>query len=112
MGDSRGRWEGDTLVVETTNFHQDRKWTRPRGLEDNLHLVERFTRVDPDTLLYEATLTDPTTWESPWTVEIPWPKMEPPGLFEFACHEHNYGLINVIEGAKVRAAEYEADSTR
>ena len=74
----------------------------------NLHLAERFTRVDQDTLLYEATMTDPTTWEAPWTVEIPWPRMVPPGLFEFACHEHNYGLINVVIGAQIRAAEYEA----
>ncbi len=109
---SRGHWEGDTLVVETTNFHEKKKWSRIREVGGNLHLVERFTRVDQDTLLYEATMTDPTTWEAPWTVEIPWPRMVPPGLFEFACHEHNYGLINVIRGVKVRAAEYEAELAR
>lgn len=112
LGSSRGRWEGDTLVVETTNFHENRRWVRPRGLEGNLHLVERFTRIDQDTLLYEATLTDPTTWEAPWTVENPWPKMDPPGLFEWACHENNYGIINVIRGAQVRAAEDAAASAR
>jgi len=104
LGNPRGHWEGDTLVVETTNFHEGRKW---RGSAGDLHLVERFTRVDADTLLYEATISDPTTWEAPWTVEVPWPRIEPP-LFEFACHEQNYGIINVIRGAKARAAEYEA----
>ncbi len=105
LGDSRARWEGDTLVVETTNFHEKRKW---RGSAGDLHLVERFTRVADDTLLYEATVTDPTTWVAPWTIEVPWPMMDPPGLFEFACHEQNYGIINVVRGARIRAAEYEA----
>jgi hypothetical protein len=112
LGSSRGHWEGDTLVVETTNFHDNRKWVRPMGVESDLHLVERITRVAEDTILYEATLSDPTTWEVPWTFENPWPKMEPPGLFEWACHENNYGIINVVRGAQARAAEYEADSAR
>ena len=112
LGSSRGHWEGDTLVVETSNFHENRKWGRLRGAEGNLHLVERLTRVDQDTILYEATLTDPTTWEVPWTIENPWPKMEPPGLFEWACHEGNYGIINVVRGARIRAAEYEAGFAR
>jgi hypothetical protein len=85
---------------------------RLRGAEGNLHLVERLTRVDQDTILYEVTLTDPTTWEVPWTIENPWPKMDPPGLFEWACHEGNYGIINVVRGARVRAAEYEAGLAR
>ena len=109
MGEARGHWEGDTLVVETTNFHEKRKW---RGAAGNLHLLERFTRIDEATLLYEATVTDPTTWEAPWTVEFPWPRMEPPGLFEFGCHEQNYGIINVMRGVQVRAAEYEAELPR
>ena len=108
-GEARGHWEGDTLVVETTNFHEKRKW---RGAAGNLHLLERYTRIDEDTLLYEATVTDPTTWEAPWTVEFPWPRMEPPGLFEFACHEQNYGIINVMRGVQARAAEYEAELAR
>ena len=108
LGASRGYWDGDTLVVETKNFHENRWWMRVRGAGPNLHLTERYTRVADDLLLYEATLDDPTVWEAPWTYEIPWPKMEPPGLFEFACHEMNYGLINVMRGAKTRAAEYEA----
>ncbi len=109
LGDSRAHWEGDTLVIETTNFHESRKWN---GSADNLHLVERLTRVADDTLLYEATMTDPSTWETPWSIEVPWPMMDPPGLFEFACHEQNYGIINVLRGARVRAAEYEAESAR
>ena len=112
LGSSRGHWEGDTLVVETKNFHEKKKWSRIREAGSDLHLIERFTRVDHDTLLYEATMTDPMTWEAPWTVEIPWPRMVPPGLFEFACHEHNYGLINVIRGVKIRVAEYEAELAR
>ncbi len=106
IGDSRGHWEGNTLVVETTNFHEKRKW---KGSAGNMHLIERFTRVAENTLLYEATVTDPTTWESPWSMEIPLPMMEPPGLFEFACHEQNYGIINVVRGARTRVAEYKSE---
>ena len=106
LGESRGHWDGDTLVVETTNFHEQRKWDGSAG---NMHLVERFTRVAEDTLLWEATVTDLTTWEAPWTVEVPLPMMDQPRLFEFACHEQNYGLINVLTGARARAAEYEAE---
>jgi hypothetical protein len=106
IGDSRGHWEGNTLIVETTNFHEERKW---EGSAGNMHLIERFTRVAENTLLYEATVTDPTTWESPWSMEIPLPMMEPPGLFEFACHEQNYGIINVVRGARTRVAEYESE---
>lgn len=105
LGDSRAHWEDDTLVVETRNFDKDRKW---RGSAGELHLVERFTRVADDTLLYEATLTDPSTWEAPWSIEVPWPMMDPPGLFEFACHEQNYGIINVLKGARARASEFQA----
>ena len=112
LGVARGHWEGDTLVVETTHFHEKARVRRIQEVGPNLHLVERFTRVEDDLLLYEATLTDPTTWETPWTFEIPWPRMEPPGLFEWACHEGNYGLINVLRGARTRKAEYEADLAR
>jgi hypothetical protein len=108
-GISIGHWDGDTLVVETTDFHEKSRVRRIQEVGSNLHLVERFIRIDEDLLLYEATLTDPMTWEAPWTFEIPWPKMDPPGLFEWACHENNYGLINVVRGAQIRAAEYEAE---
>ena len=101
LGDSRGRWEGNTLVVETTNFHPERVW---RGATGDMRLVERFTRVDGDTISYQITVEDPKTWTQPWTAEIPWPRIEPP-LFEFACHEQNYGVINVVTGAQIRATE-------
>ncbi len=98
LGVSRGHWEGDTLVVETTNFHEQRH-------PPEMRLVDRFSRVADDTLLYEATVTDLATWESPWSIEVPWPKMDPPGLFEFACHEQNYGIINVLRGVRTRFEE-------
>jgi hypothetical protein len=103
MGDSRGHWEGDTLVVDTTNF-TDR--TNFRGSAENLHLIERFTRLDADTIEYRFTLDDPTTWTRPWTVAYPIVKTEGP-IFEFACHEANYGLRDILSGARweERAAE-------
>jgi len=96
MGDSRGRWEGDTLVVDTTNF-TDR--TNFRGSGANLHLVERFTRVDADTIDYRFTVEDPTTWTKPWTVAYPIVKTDGP-IYEFACHEGNYGLRDILTGAR------------
>ena len=96
MGDSRGRWEGDTLVVDTTNF-TDR--TNFRGSGENLHLIERFTRVDDDTIDYRFTVDDPTTWTKPWTVAYPIVKTEGP-IYEFACHEGNYGLRDILTGAR------------
>ncbi len=104
LGDSRGHWEGDTLVVETTNFHPDRIWRQGGNATADMHLVERFTRIDRDTISYEITVEDPATWTRPWTAEIPWPAIEPP-LYEFACHEQNYGVINVVTGAQIRATE-------
>jgi hypothetical protein len=96
MGDSRGRWEGDTLVVDTTNF-TDR--TNFRGSGENLHLIERFTRVGADTIDYRFTVDDPTTWTKPWTVAYPIVKTEGP-IYEFACHEGNYGLRDILTGAR------------
>jgi hypothetical protein len=69
-----------------------------------MHLVERLTPVDPKTVRYEFTVSDPTTWTRSWTAEVPWPKIEPP-LYEFACHEQNYGVMNVLKGAQIRAKE-------
>jgi hypothetical protein len=85
-GDPRGRWEGDTLVVESTNFSTKSEF---RGSRENLHLVERFTRVGPDTLNYEITVTDPTTWSKPWTALIPL-RRTTDLIYEYACHEGNY----------------------
>ena len=98
-GDPRGRWEGDTLVVETTNFSDK---TNFKGSQDGLRLVERFSRADADTLLYVVTVIDPDTWTSPWTVRVPIRKSDGP-LFEYACHEGNYAMFNSLAGA--RAAE-------
>ncbi len=92
-GDSRGRWEGDTLVVETTNFTDK---TRFQGSSEALHVVERFTRVDADLILYEFTVDDPTSWTSPWSAEIPMVKTEGP-MFEYACHEGNYDVKHILE---------------
>ncbi len=101
LGSSRGRWEGDTLVVETTNFTDavhDRGLTVFGGGRDG-RLVERFTRVDADTIDYEFTFDDSTVFTRPWTAAIPMTRMEGP-LFEYACHEGNYGLENILAGAR------------
>ena len=95
MGDSRGRWEGETFVVETTNFN-DRKYFRGAG--GNMHLVERFTRLDADTLLYEFTVSDPQSFTRPWTAQIPM-KRNPDPIYEYACHEGNYGMEGTLSGA-------------
>ena len=95
-GDSRGHWEGDTLVVETSNFNEERRW---RGSTENMTLVERFTLVDTDTLLYAFTVTDPDTWTAPWTAEIPMRRNDLT-LFEYACHEGNLSMDGILAGAR------------
>jgi len=102
MGDPRGHWEGNTLVVDTTNF-TDR--TAFRGSSENLHVVERFTRTDADTITYQFTVSDPSTWEKSWSGEILMTKIDSP-IFEYACTEGNYGMRNNLSGA--RAAEKNA----
>jgi hypothetical protein len=109
-GDSRGRWEGDTLVVETRNLKYNEQSRFGVGYlggvsDENLRVVERFTRSDSDTLLYRATIEDPTVFTQPWTVEIPFGRTRGP-IFEVACHEGNYGLANILSGhrAEERAA--------
>ena len=104
-GDSRGRWEGDTLVVETANFDVDRNW---RGASAEMRLEERFTRVDGDTLEYEYTVTDPDTWVAPWTVNLPMVRSDLP-LFEYACHEGNYSMETMLTGARADEAAAAAD---
>ena len=100
LGDSRGRWEGDTLVVETTNFTDEASGSTFRDATKNMVLVERFRRVDADTIDYQFTVTDPETWTRPWTVKMPWNKVD--GLmYEYACHEGNYGLANTLRSARV-----------
>ena len=100
-GDPRGRWEGDTLVVETANF-SDR--TSVSGSTDRLRLTERFTRVDADTLHYEFTVDDPTTFSSAWTARVRMVRADGQ-IFEYACHEGNYGLLGILAGARVQEAE-------
>ena len=95
-GDSRGHWDGDTLVVETKNFLRE---TSFRNSSENLHLVERIRRESEDVLLYSFTVTDPTTWTQPWSVELPMRQSDLP-IFEYACHEGNYGMDGTLTGAR------------
>ncbi len=101
LGDSIGRWEGDTLVVETTNFTDK---TRFRGSSPDLKVTERFTRVDEKTLLYQFTVEDPTTWTSPWSGEYPWTWSDEP-IYEYACHEGNRAIEIILGAARMREAE-------
>ena len=94
-GVSRGRWEGETLVIETTQF----RGGQSGGTGPNMHLVERLTRLDPDTVSYEFTVTDPTVYTAPYTVMMPFRRTDGP-LFEYACHEGNYGLHGILAGAR------------
>ena len=95
-GNSVGRWDGDTLVVETTNFSPQSNF---RGSREHLHLVERFTRVGPDELRYEFTISDPTVWTAPWTALMQWRRTDEP-IFEYACHEGNIGMEGILAGAR------------
>jgi hypothetical protein len=103
LGDSIGHWDGNSLVVETTNFSEKQNF---RGSFETLHLVERFTRVDASTINYEVTVNDPATWTRPWTASIPVTKLEDkvPEIFEYDCHEGNYGMAGLLRGARVREA--------
>ncbi len=105
-GESHGRWDGDTLVVETTNFMRETSFQRGTS-DEHLRLVERFTRVSPGTLLYEATIDDPTVWSQVWSYEIPMQLNDQP-VYEYACHEGNYGLYNILAGARAEEAAAEA----
>jgi hypothetical protein len=96
LGDSRGRWEGNTFVVDTTNFTDKNPF---RGSGENLHLTERFTRTDANTLLYEFTVDDPASFASPWRVQLPMQASSDP-IFEYACHEGNEALLGILRGAR------------
>lgn len=96
VGDSRGRWEGNTLVVETRNFNGKQSF---QGSSGNMHLVERYTRVDDNTIKYSATVNDPTVWTKPWTMALPLRK-DTDGFFEYACHEANHSLVGILSGAR------------
>lgn len=105
-GDSRGHWEGDTLVVETTNFSDKNLY---RNATPNLKLVEKFSRLDADTLIYEFTLNDPATWATPWTGRVPLEKLDGV-IYEYACHEGNLGMEGILKGT--RAEESAAGASR
>jgi hypothetical protein len=106
FGDPRGRWEGDSLVVESTNFKGE-FFGRMAAADENLRVVERFTRVAPDVLLYQFTVDDPTAWTAPWSGEIPLTRID--GLlYEYACHEGNRGLENILRAARKEIREAEA----
>ena len=100
-GDSRGHWEGDTLVVDTINFLRE---TSLAGSSAGTHLVERFTRADADTVVYEFTVEDPNSYTRPWTAMMPLRRTDGP-LYEYACHEGNYGLYNILAGARKKEKE-------
>jgi hypothetical protein len=104
LGDPRGRWEGDTLVVDTTNFTAQ---TNYQGSRDTLHLVERFTRVAPDMIQYRVTIDDAATFTRPWTIEVPYSKASEKEnkIFEAACHEGNYALTGILAGARALEKE-------
>jgi len=101
LGDSIGHWDGDTLVVDTTNFSDH---TRFRGASENLHVIERFTRVDANTILYRVTLDDPKAWTKQWTMEYPFVATPGP-IFEYACHEGNYAMTDILGGARKQEQE-------
>ena len=101
LGDSIGHWEGDTLVVDTANFTNQ---TRFRGASENLHVIERFTRTDANTILYRVTIDDPATFTKQWTAEYPFVATRDP-IYEYACHEGNYALTDILGGARKADAE-------
>jgi hypothetical protein len=107
-GDPRGHWEGNTLVVDVTNFDPRNPF---RGSGEKLHVVERFTPVDQDTILYRFTVEDPGTWDKPWTGELAMSRVEGP-IYEFACHEGNYGLRNTLHGARVAEEDAAAKKSK
>ena len=101
LGDSRGYWDGDTLVVETKNYSQQANFM---GAAEHLQVTERFTRVSQGVLEYEVTLNDSTTWEKPWTAMIPL-RSSQDALYEYACHEGNIGMEGILAGARRQEAE-------
>ena len=118
MGDSKGHWEGDKLVVETTNLrsnNQSRFGVQYDGMTDeNLRITETFQRTAPDTIIYRATINDPTVYTKPWTIETPMTKTEEP-IYEYACHEGNYGLADILAGARAeekKAAEHSGGGSK
>ncbi|MBI2186037.1 MAG: hypothetical protein HYU37_02800 [Acidobacteria bacterium] len=106
LGDTRGRWEGNTLVLETRNFRRDRGAVYGNANPDSFRIVERFTRTGADALAYEFTISDSTTWERPWTAMVPWARIKEQ-LYEYTTHEDNFDLVHLLQGARVREARGE-----
>ena len=106
-GDSRGHWDGDTLVIETRNFSSKSLY---RGASEHLHLVERFTRVGPESLHYEISITDPTVWTRPWTAMAPLTKSDD-AVYEYACHEGNIGMAGILSGARAEQRDALANAS-
>jgi hypothetical protein len=103
LGDTRGRWEGSTLVIETTNFKAEEGVLLQGANPATFTITERFTRVAPDSINYEFTVADPTTWSRPWTALIPWNKVDPgEQMFEYGCHEDNFDIVHFLTGARIR----------
>jgi hypothetical protein len=103
LGDSRGHWEGETLVVETTNFRNDNGVVYRGADAATFKITERFTRVDAKALTYEFTVSDPATWTKPWTARIPWTRIDPDEqMYEYGCHEDNYDMVHFLSGARTR----------
>jgi hypothetical protein len=96
LGDSRGHWDGNTLVVDTTNFNGKARF---RGSDENLHVIERFTRTGPNAIMYKFTIEDPTAFTKPWTAELPLLAASGP-IYEYACHEGNYAMVDMLAGAR------------
>ena len=103
LGDTRGRFDGNTLVIETTNFRDDDGVIFQGANAATYRITERFTRVAEDAINYEFTIEDPTTWTKPWTAVIPWTKIDPgEQMYEYACHEDNYDIVHLLAGARAR----------
>jgi hypothetical protein len=103
LGDTRGRFEGQTLVIETTNFRTDEGVIFGDANPATYRITERFRRVAADTISYEFTVEDPMTWTRPWTASIPWTKIDPAEqMYEYACHEDNYDIVHLLSGARIR----------
>jgi hypothetical protein len=103
LGDTRGKWEGTTLVIETTNFRSDDGVVYQGANPETYKITERFTRVADDSINYEFTISDPMTWTKPWTAMIPWTKIDPKEqMYEYMCHEDNFDIVHLLSGARAR----------
>jgi hypothetical protein len=110
LGDTRGHWDGTTLVIETTNFRSDDGVVYQGANPETYRITERFTRVAADTINYEFTISDPTTWTKPWTAVIPWTKIDPEQMYEYQCHEDNYDIVHLLSGARLREKNGEGNA--